>query len=416
MIDIAKFIENEIRSRSGTVKTFIFIEDENNILKELGEVINVFGVEYNIVPYESDLMLRDKLEDKKINGKYCIVSQKNSDYLYDFKERSYVIHIKPSTILNFIDTPYRYPVFIDRLGKYLPEYIDKIRELRRRYSETIGIDDCKKIMSSAILDLDFDKRDLGNLLKFIGSGKCKKQITILKEIDIFSYTTGFFSNINPSLQNIICTLFENPDLNSDFFCLFWTNRALYDLIGNNNGCYIANIKDLIGENRYNTFIDSTLSAQKQKNILRDLKALADELINADKDFSRGSIKEIEPIIKPKLRQKFREFDFPLIDIARKERIFKTSLLHVLNQMVNKVQEEAILMALSSHIFFEECKEDIDLVKNIIDFKEKTKQLQTKKIPETSDEWYQFHKNIISLMDIDILKMEENYGGIPNHNR
>lgn len=197
---IISAIEEYIEKKKLSSTRFLFLVDKYKILQDL----NTFSG-YEIIPYQNNLQLREKLEkyrdvDTEEDLKYfCIIlSEKPNQYIGDFIARGYVETITPVGLLETSTPEYNWSDCFNSLSKDLFWSIrEKLIKYRLNLPEDIKDPNIfRDIFLSACLDIDLTKEfNLANAIVFWKSKDISDKSLKEKVIEKMKREVPLFGNI-----------------------------------------------------------------------------------------------------------------------------------------------------------------------------------------------------------------------------
>ena len=155
--------QSYIAFKAPSPRSMLFLPDLSRILPTEGH-LTILDRKFEIIPYESDLQLRNALErykDDMRDRRFCIVSSRGDDedlFIADYIARSSVIPMTPQALLEFSQKGYRWSEEVNQLrGADFWENIEKLQKFRESLPGYISSVECNNIILSAILNIDLSK-------------------------------------------------------------------------------------------------------------------------------------------------------------------------------------------------------------------------------------------------------------------
>lgn len=199
-MQIISAIEEYLEKKKLSNTRFLFLVDKYKILQDL----NTFS-RYEIIPYQNNLQLREKLEkyrdvDAEEDLKYfCIILSENpNQYLGDFIARGYVETITPVGLLETSTPEYNWSDYFNSLSKDLFWSIrEKLIKYRLNLPEDIKDPNIfRDIFLSAGLDIDLTKEfNLANAIVFWCTKDISEESLKEKVIEKIKREVPLFGNI-----------------------------------------------------------------------------------------------------------------------------------------------------------------------------------------------------------------------------
>ncbi|MGB9595160.1 MAG: PglZ domain-containing protein [Candidatus Poribacteria bacterium] len=161
-MDIA-LIQSYIAFKSPSPRPLLVLIDKSQILPNDG-ILKILNRDFLIIPYQSDLQIRDALEKYKDNTqdkRFCIVTSKEDDenlFISDYIARSNLIEITPQYLLEFLQNGFNWLDNVNQLqGADFWENIDNLIKFRESISGRISSKECNSVILSALLNFDLLK-------------------------------------------------------------------------------------------------------------------------------------------------------------------------------------------------------------------------------------------------------------------
>jgi hypothetical protein len=156
-------IQSYIAFKSPSPRNMLVLLDPSQILPTSGG-LNLLDRNYQIIPYENDLQVRDILEEHKDNlqnNRFCIVSSKDEDenlLISDYIFRSSRIEMTPQILLEFSQNGYNWLDNVNQLqNSDFWDNVEKLRKFRESLPGRISSAECNAVILSAILNIDLLK-------------------------------------------------------------------------------------------------------------------------------------------------------------------------------------------------------------------------------------------------------------------
>ena len=158
-----ELIQSYIAFKAPSPRNMLILLDKAKILLANG-TINVLDRDFDIVNYDSDLQIRDILEEYKddMQGKrFCIISSKDDEenlMISDYIARSSCIEITPQFLLEYSQNGYAWFENVNQLeGQDFWDNFEKLQKFRSILSGHISQSECESVILSALLNVDFSK-------------------------------------------------------------------------------------------------------------------------------------------------------------------------------------------------------------------------------------------------------------------
>ncbi|MBD3184791.1 PglZ domain-containing protein [Candidatus Poribacteria bacterium] len=153
-------LQSYIAFKIPSPRSLLFLMDPSVLLPTSGS-ISILDRNFDIIYYESDLQIRNVLEQYKDNlrgRRFCIISIKDEDenlFISDYIARSSSIQITPQSLLEFSQKGYQWSEEVNRLkGQDFWENLDRLRSFREKLPNQISPMDCNCLILSALLNTD----------------------------------------------------------------------------------------------------------------------------------------------------------------------------------------------------------------------------------------------------------------------
>ncbi len=236
MID-ANLIQSYIAYKAPSPCSIIMLIDPSSILTISGK-ISILDREYEIIPYENDLQIRNAIEKYKDdigNNRFCIISSRGDEenlYISDYMARGNVVIITPQVLMEFSQNGYNWTEDINQLqDSDFWNNVDKLRKYRENLPGYISSSECINVILSAMLNIDLSKSLLPTealeLQRRMGND------------ETVSYIRKKYPKLINSLEQIIhdsMPLMARVGQDEDFTKFLWLSYALsqhsekYDLL------------------------------------------------------------------------------------------------------------------------------------------------------------------------------------------
>jgi hypothetical protein len=158
-----ELIQSYIAFKAPSPRNMLILLDKAKILLANG-TINVLDRDFDIVNYDSDLQIRDMLEEYKddMQGKrFCIISSKDDEenlMISDYIARSSCIEITPQFLLEYSQNGYAWFENVNQLeGQDFWDNFDKLQKFRSIFSGHVSQSEYESVILSALLNVDFSK-------------------------------------------------------------------------------------------------------------------------------------------------------------------------------------------------------------------------------------------------------------------
>ena len=220
------WFENYLTAQVSPPSHWIFIRDVASIFPDL-HTLNLFDQQYEVIFFESDLQIRQKLERYKDNrGErcVCIVSQQPHEidgHIRDYIARSCSIEITPQSILEFAQPEYNWPREVNQLGRDFWRLFERLQESRRNYPRLLTPAEGTNLLLSAHLEIDLRE----NL-------SAREAIDIWQRLEKDKTLIAWGEKYPKLLQalnlkvRVALPLMEKLEGDADFVCFLWTSYAL----------------------------------------------------------------------------------------------------------------------------------------------------------------------------------------------
>jgi hypothetical protein len=156
-------IQSYIAFKAPSPRNMLFLLDLSGILPTDGS-ISILDRNFDIVPYDNDLQIRNSLErfkDDTQNKRFCIVSSRNEHenlLISDYIARSNCVNITPKALLEFLQKGYQWSEEVNQLrGADFWNNLDKLQKYREALPGNISPIECNRIILSAILNIDLSR-------------------------------------------------------------------------------------------------------------------------------------------------------------------------------------------------------------------------------------------------------------------
>lgn len=156
-------LQSYISFKAPSPRNMVFLLDPSRILPTSGR-LNILDRNFDIIPYESDLQIRDALEkykDDTRDRRFCIVSSGDEDknlLVSDYIARSSCIIMTPKALLEFSQKGYQWPEEVNQLRESdFWDNMERLQKFREALPGQISSVECNKVILSAILNVDLSR-------------------------------------------------------------------------------------------------------------------------------------------------------------------------------------------------------------------------------------------------------------------
>ena len=223
----SSWIQNYLRGSVPASRHWLFIHDTSRVFPNL-HALKLFGREYEVIFFESDLRIRQSLERYKDNPDEfaaCIVSRQSDEVnlqILDYIVRSQPVEVTPQSILEFAQPGYSWNHSVNQLcGEDFWTLFERLQAYRLNYPRSMTPAEATNLLFSVQLDSDLR-----------GKLSVREAIEIWqrmeRDADIIAWGEKYprlFQALNLKVRAAL-PLMDKLDGDTDFVHFLWTSYSL----------------------------------------------------------------------------------------------------------------------------------------------------------------------------------------------
>ena len=240
----SSWIENYLRGSVPASRHWLFIHDTSRVFPNL-HALKLFGREYEVIFFESDLRIRQSLERYKDNPDEfaaCIISRQSDEVnlqILDYIVRSQSVEVTPQSILEFAQPGYSWSHSVNQLcGEDFWTLFERLQAYRLNYPRSMTPAEATNLLLSTQLDIDLR----ANL-------SVRKAVEIWQQMerdaDLIAWGEKYprlFQSLNLKVRAAL-PLMDKLEGDADFVHFLWTSYSL----AQHNKDYDLFLPELFGE-------------------------------------------------------------------------------------------------------------------------------------------------------------------------